>query len=318
MEKNELRGILGSLLFMSTEPLTVSDLKKIIDGVGQQGINQRANASGALKDHFMEGEAPTPQRGVEGALPAPEIDPLAQIQQMQNRLKEEVSKGEIRDCLLEMTRESLETPGRGFELVEVAKGFQYRTRPEVLPFVKALYKTPPNRLSAPALETLAMVAYQQPVSRAKVEEIRGVESGSVLRTLMERNLVRVVGRSEEPGRPILYGTTVAFLEIFGLQSLSDLPTLKDLELTDQGSPSPAGGADEITESSFEEANDEPALEGEDEGSHELIEDLENSLRSLRDLEKNIFAHEEEKSPAAPALPAASEENLPVEETIHKE
>lgn len=288
MEKNELRSIIESLLFMSTEPMTVSEIKKIIDGVKKSSSDP------------MSAEAP-----VEA-----EVNPMVQLEEMQNRLEGEVSKGEIKDCLLEMIQEGQNAPGRGFELVEVAKGFQYRTRLEVTPFVKALTKISPNRLSAPGLETLAIVAYQQPVTRARVEEIRGVESGGVLKTLMERNLVRVVGRSEEPGRPILYGTTSAFLEVFGLNALSDLPTLKDLDLIEEAPPVSSGGAgmaDEITESFSDEAQ-ASNVGDEDEGSHELIEDLENSIRSLRDLEKKIFNTEEEENSKSEALNPKQDQN----------
>ncbi|MBI2340657.1 MAG: SMC-Scp complex subunit ScpB [Deltaproteobacteria bacterium] len=285
MNKNELRAVVESLLFMSTEPLTVSDIKKIIDGVGKPSDREKP-ADGAM-----------PQ------MPSPENDAVAQLEQMKGKLEGEISKGEIKDCLMEIVGEYRQGTGRGFELVEVAKGFQFRTRPEVTPFVKALYKAAPNRLSAPGLETLAIAAYQQPVTRARVEEIRGVESGGVLRTLLERDLVRVVGRSEDPGRPILYGTTAAFLEIFGLHALSDLPTLKDLELIDQGAPVSQGGSsegDETAEGLFAEPSDSD-FGAEDEGSHELIEDLENSLRGLRDLEKKIFTPDENQPTDQPSM-----------------
>jgi segregation and condensation protein B len=86
----------------------------------------------------------------------------------------------------------------------------------------------PFRLSKPALETLAVVAFRQPVSKGAIDDIRGVDSGGILRSLLERGLVKLAGRSEEPGRPMLYGTTPAFLTLFGMRSLADLPTLRDL------------------------------------------------------------------------------------------
>lgn len=114
--------------------------------------------------------------------------------------------------------------GRAFRVEQLAGGFQLLTRPALADWVRRLAGTPPEvRLSSPALETLAVVAYRQPVLRAEVEAIRGVACGEMIRQLMERDLVRIAGRSEELGRPFLYGTTNRFLQVFGLAHLDDLP-----------------------------------------------------------------------------------------------
>ena len=114
--------------------------------------------------------------------------------------------------------------GSAFRVEEVAGGFQLLTRPKFAPWLRRLHPLPVEvRLSAPAQETLAVVAYRQPVLRAEIEAIRGVQCGEILRQLIERDLVRIVGRSEELGRPLLYGTTVRFLQVFGLRHLEDLP-----------------------------------------------------------------------------------------------
>jgi len=114
--------------------------------------------------------------------------------------------------------------GSALRVVEVAGGFQLLTRPALAPWLHRLHSASPEvRLSAPAQETLAVVAYRQPVLRATVEAIRGVQCGEILRQLMERDLVRIVGRCEELGRPFLYGTTKYFLQVFGLRSLDELP-----------------------------------------------------------------------------------------------
>jgi len=118
--------------------------------------------------------------------------------------------------------------GSGIRLVEVAKGWQLRTDVRCAAWVAQMRGEKPLRLSKAALETLAIVAYRQPVSRAEVEDLRGVDPGGVLRMLCERNLVTVTGRKDVPGRPLLYGTTQDFLSVFGLRDLSDLPTLRDL------------------------------------------------------------------------------------------
>jgi segregation and condensation protein B len=133
-----------------------------------------------------------------------------------------------RDLALEL-RADYEREGRGFELAEVAGGFQLRTRPELAEFVQRLEQERPARLSRAALETLAVIAYRQPATRAEIEHVRGVEAGPVLRSLLERHLVRIAGHREVPGRPMLYGTTRRFLEVFGLASLEDLPSLRDLD-----------------------------------------------------------------------------------------
>lgn len=129
---------------------------------------------------------------------------------------------------------------RAFELVEVAGGFQFRTRPEYAPVIARLRKTSPLRLSRAALETLAIVAYRQPVLRAEIERIRGVDCGGVLKALMERSLVKIRGRENLPGRPLTYGTTRRFLEIFELKDLNDLPSLEELALEAGLDPSLTG------------------------------------------------------------------------------
>jgi segregation and condensation protein B len=117
----------------------------------------------------------------------------------------------------------------GFYLAEVAGGYQFRTRPEYTGWVRRLVDPKPVRLSKAALETLAIIAYKQPIIRADVEHIRGVDCGGVLRQLLERKLVRVLGRREIPGRPLIYATTRKFLETFDLKDLKDLPTPKEIE-----------------------------------------------------------------------------------------
>lgn len=117
---------------------------------------------------------------------------------------------------------------RGFRLQEVAGGYQLRTTRANAEFVKALLQQRPVRLTRAALETLAIVAYRQPATRAEIEVIRGVDVDAVLTTLLERRLVRVIGRKDVVGRPLMYGTTPEFLETFGLKDLASLPTLEEL------------------------------------------------------------------------------------------
>jgi len=134
----------------------------------------------------------------------------------------------IREALTSLVEE-YESIKHGFFLTEVAGGFQFRTRPEFREWIRRLKETRPARLSRVALETLAIIAYKQPVLRSDLEYLRGVDCGGTLRTLLERKLIRVLGRKNLPGRPIIYGTTKQFLELFDLKDLTGLPTLQDLK-----------------------------------------------------------------------------------------
>ncbi len=117
----------------------------------------------------------------------------------------------------------------GLVLQEVAGGFQLRTNPENSEYVRRLLQAKPQRLTRAAVETLSIIAYRQPVTRAEVEDIRGVDSAAVIKALLDRRLVRILGKKEEIGRPLLYGTTREFLEFFGLKDLASLPTLREFQ-----------------------------------------------------------------------------------------
>jgi segregation and condensation protein B len=137
-----------------------------------------------------------------------------------------------KEAILEGIRQiqtEYEDRSKGIELVEVAGGYQFRTKPSWAGWVSRLKKVKAVKLSQAALETLAIVAYRQPVIRPAIEEIRGVDSGSVLHTLLEKGLIKMMGRKDLPGRPIVYGTTKTFLELFSLNTLSDLPSLKEIQ-----------------------------------------------------------------------------------------
>ena len=135
---------------------------------------------------------------------------------------------EIRQALEDLGAD-YETRQGGFYLNQVAGGYQIRTRSEYMQWIKRLLQPKPLRLSKAALETLAIIAYKQPVIRNDVEHIRGVDCGGVLRVLLERKFIRVLGRRELPGRPLIYATTKRFLEVFDLKNLKDLPTPKEIE-----------------------------------------------------------------------------------------
>ena len=137
------------------------------------------------------------------------------------------SRAELRGALRALEAR-LVRDGRGIRLLEVAAGYQLRTAPEHAEWVRRLFQEKPWRLTRATLETLAIVAYKQPITRAEIEAIRGVDVDSVLASLLSRKLVRIVGRKDVIGRPILYGTTRQFLEVFGLRDLSGLPALGEV------------------------------------------------------------------------------------------
>ncbi|HEY6880587.1 MAG TPA: SMC-Scp complex subunit ScpB, partial [Polyangiales bacterium] len=139
--------------------------------------------------------------------------------------------GTVRLALAELQQDYV---GKGISLDEIAGGFQFRTAVRFAPFVRMLVQQKPTKLSRAQLEALSIIAYRQPVTRPEIDDVRGVDSGSALKTLLERNLIKIIGKKEEAGRPMLYGTTVDFLELFGLKNLRDLPTLREFaELTQE-------------------------------------------------------------------------------------
>ena len=167
----DLKNIIESLIFVSKEPISVNQIRKILPDISNKEISQS-------------------------------LDDL--VEEYGNR------KG-------------------GFYLREVAGGYQFRSSPEYKKWILLLIQPNPVRLSKPALETLAIIAYRQPIIRSDIEHIRGVDSGGIIRMLMERKLIRALGRKDIPGRPLIYATTKQFLELFDLRDLKDLPSLKEIE-----------------------------------------------------------------------------------------
>jgi segregation and condensation protein B len=170
--------------------------------------------------------------------------------------EERPERAEMRSALAALADEYA---GRGIELAEVGSGYRVQIRQEMQPWVARLWEEKPARYSRALLETLALIAYRQPITRGDIEEVRGVTvSTSIMKTLLEREWIRVVGHREVPGRPAMYGTTKQFLDYFNLKNLEELPTLA--ELRDLGSLSPElqlDLADSVVDSGLMPANDEP-------------------------------------------------------------
>lgn len=150
--------------------------------------------------------------------------PLERIEE----LLDGCSRAEVSRLLADF-QEKCRQPDRGVVVTEVAGGYRLTTKPEAASWVQRLHGSKPARLSRAALETLAIIAYKQPITKPEIELIRGVMVDGVLKTLVERDLVRILGRKPEVGRPILYGTSRSFLEYFGFKDLSELPTVKEIE-----------------------------------------------------------------------------------------
>ena len=184
----ELKFILESLLFSAQKPLSVKELRDVF------------------------------------AAAASEDDADATVKSLKK-----VKEGEVTAALEQLAQEH-EAAGRSYRLACVAGAWQFVTQPDYAPWLRALVgvKGRPPRLSQPALETLAIIAYRQPITRAEVEQIRGVNVDGTLQTLLERGLVEQTGRAEVVGRPSLYGTTTLFLEYFGLRAMEDLPAADEL------------------------------------------------------------------------------------------
>ena len=171
MEREEIRSIIESLLFVADGPQSLQRFAEVLDGVDRETIQS----------------------------------------------------------ILHELQIDLETQNRGIRLAEVAGGYQLRTPKANADWVKKFLGGRPARMGKATLETLAIIAYRQPITKAEIEAIRGVDVDGVITTLMERSLIRAVARKDVPGRPFLYGTTAEFLQLFNLKDLSQLPTLKEME-----------------------------------------------------------------------------------------
>jgi segregation and condensation protein B len=139
---------------------------------------------------------------------------------------EDFSPKDVDDALKSL-KDEYDMPERSFGIAEIAGRYRIVTKPQYLPWINNLYRKDVDRLTGPSLETLAIIAYKQPATRAEIEAIRGVNVGGVIKTLVEKDLIVIKGRKDVVGRPLMYATTQKFLEAFGLNSLEDLPLLRD-------------------------------------------------------------------------------------------
>ncbi len=191
-------------------------------------------------------------------------NPLS-IDRLKGLFEEEATPEQI-EAQLGLLRQEYEERSSGIMLVEVGGGFQLVTHPDSAAWIRKFKAVKvSSRLSRPALETLAIVAYKQPITRTEVETVRGVNIGGIMRNLMERRLVKIVGKKDVPGKPMMYGTTPDFLQYFGLKDLSALPTLKEFqeleageEIMEAAALQEQDGADETDGAETPETGEEPA------------------------------------------------------------
>jgi segregation and condensation protein B len=222
-------------------------------------------------------------------------DQIITAQQLARIVK--AKSAEVRELLLELVQEYA---GRGIELVEVSSGFQFRSAAASAPFVRDLVAARPVRLTRAQLETLALVAYRQPITRPEIDDVRGVDSGSALKVLLERGLLKILGRKDEAGRPLLYGTAPYFLEFFGLRGKQELPTLREFtDLTEENRAlfqRKTGEAADFAAAAQDSSEAAAADELPEIGDEELFAIAEAAKRA-----------EEEERGAEPSLPPAERE-----------
>ena len=205
----------------------------------------------------------------------------------------------IRDALTELKNDLL---GRGIELTEVASGFRFQVRTEVAPWVAKLWDERPQRYSRALLETLALIAYRQPITRGDIEDVRGVVvSSGIMKTLLEREWVRVVGHRDVPGRPAMYATTKEFLDYFGLKSLEDLPSLMEIrELDDANRKLELGDDAEARkepDKEYEFRTDEEVAQRGADVLAETEDDLAAAKSMVDRVEKNLFHRDDDEEDA---------------------
>ena len=227
---------------------------------------------------------------IEGAILAAET-PLSIDQLMQLFEGDEPERVDVRDALQEIEQEC---EGRGFELKQLASGYRFQVRSSYGEWVSRLWREKPPRYSRALLETLALIAYKQPITRGDVEEIRGVAvSTNIVRALLEREWVRIVGHRDVPGHPALYATTKNFLDYFNLRNLDELPSLAEIKDLTQANEELDMEDDLIELPSLElDAEEEEAVAGMDDADLDAVSDRVDTIQQNI---KNLFASDEETS-----------------------
>ena len=238
-------------------------------------------------------EIPALKQIIEGAILAAD-QPLSIDLMIHLFEHEPPTRAEVREALATITEEC---DGKGFELKEVASGYRFQVKTEYGQWVSRLWDERPPRYTRALLETLALIAYKQPITRGDIEEIRGVTvSTNIMRTLLEREWIRVVGHRDVPGKPAIYATTKSFLDYFNLSSLDELPTLSEIKDLDKVNEE-LDLDDEIVESRTLEIPTDEDAESVDADSESLAE-VTDKVNEIEENIKNLFREEEAAEEAA--------------------
>lgn len=306
LARDDVAAILEALLFSAEKPLSVQEMVNIF--VQQYEAEQEAapkQGAEAAHEDVADGEDGAEQATHEqGGASLPDEHPGEEVQDedagllpftqqmLVTRMRQRVY--DALDYLKKAYNAPRRRIGRGFSLIEVAGGWTLRTDPHFGTYIRRFKRAKPIRLSRAALECLSIIAYQQPVTKPQVDAIRGVDSSGVVKSLLERGLVRVLGRKEEPGRPLLYGTSKQFLSFFNLKGLSDLPTLRDLEEL-------SGNEAQISDKLFVRPDHlslqdviQPFTAAQDDGA-ELIDGIESALQQLNKQRRHVTKVLEEQA-----------------------
>ena len=290
----ELKRILEAMIFVSGKPLSINEMLEVFmtEPKAQKKVTPlQIQLQDATQEIVEESSQETSQ---EASLESsPEVnsettltEPPAVSLDLSIPTKEELEMA-LNDLIDEWNDRNA-----AMYLMRVAQGYEFRTRSSFAPWVNKLNGQKPQKLSTSALEVLAIIAYRQPLTRAEIDEIRGVDSGGVLKNLLERRMIRLVGRKEEPGRPMLYGTSKDFLEIFSLKDLGELPPLRDFEEMVRRQTEEARVAQStsvVLDDLLSSTEEILALE---EGERELLDELDDGMKQLKSVEKSVLQSEQ--------------------------
>lgn len=290
--KEKQKAIVEAMLFMSPQPVPlgkmVRKLRQVIRAT-LEPITSQDSIDPSLEMPTQEILLDEAIFQDEGGADNDDVgsDVLKQLLDKKSELEEDITREDVKTLLKEI-QDSLVFEDRGLELVGVAKGYQLRTKYDISLYLKDEKIEFPTRLSPSSLETLAIVAYQQPVTKQKIEDVRGVDTGGVLKTLLEKEFLRIVGRSDEPGKPLVYGTSQKFLEVFGLNTLKDLPSLQEYSAMRLSEAEPDDDG-YFSDESQTVTSLEAEMSDISEAERAILDDLDTSLNKLKVVEGDILA-----------------------------
>lgn len=285
----ELKRILEAMIFVSGKPLSIQEMLEVFMSESKPPKKSSSlqvvtpEATPEITEAFFQEVSPQNSPEIFSESVPSEVSAVPQDFILTTIPTKEELESALNDLIDEWNDRN-----SAMYLMRVAQGYEFRTRSNFAPWISKLNGQKPQKLSTSALEVLAIIAYRQPLTRAEIDEIRGVDSGGVLKNLLERRMIRLVGRKEEPGRPMLYGTSKDFLEIFSLRDLGELPPLRDFEEMVRRQTEEARVAQStsvVLDDLLSSTEEILALE---EGERELLDELDDGMKNLKSLEKSIL------------------------------